>query len=173
MRTIHIILNAALAIELVLIAALALSVLAPRLVGYSPYVVLSGSMEPSISVGSIAYINTGVSGEDIQEDDVIAFYIDPNRTQVCTHRAVDVDAQNQTIQTKGDSNGSADPDLVGFSQVLGKVENSVPRLGSLVTLAAQYKLTLTAALIATSVAIWAVSIIDSSRKEKSRKTTEK
>lgn len=165
MKAIRITLNTVLALELILVSVLSLSVLAPRLVGYSPYVVLSGSMEPAIGVGSLAYINTGVSGADIKKDDVAAFYIDPNQQQVCTHRAVDVNAQNQMIRTKGDSNELADSDLVSYNQVLGRVDGVIPQLGNLVALAAQYKFTVAAALIATSIAIWAVSIIGSSRKE--------
>ena len=40
---------------LIILAALAALLLVPRLVGYQTYAVLSGSMEPEISVGSIVY----------------------------------------------------------------------------------------------------------------------
>ena len=37
--------------------ALAATLLLPRLFGYTPYAVLSGSMEPELPVGSMAYVH--------------------------------------------------------------------------------------------------------------------
>ena len=42
--------------------------------GYNEYVVLSGSMEPSIMTGALAFVNT--KDLNVQEGDVIAFTID-------------------------------------------------------------------------------------------------
>ena len=54
--------------------------------GYRPYIVVSASMEPAISVGSVCLINTHVKYSDIKEDDIIA-YRAPNGSMV-THRVI-------------------------------------------------------------------------------------
>lgn len=44
------------ALVLVVLVVLVAAFAAPRLVGYTPYAVLSGSMEPQFPVGSIIYV---------------------------------------------------------------------------------------------------------------------
>ena len=49
------------------------------LFGIVPYVVLSGSMEPTIDTGSLCFINKNAKYEDVKEKDNIAiiFYYEP------------------------------------------------------------------------------------------------
>ena len=47
-------------------------VCAPMIFGYKPLVVLSGSMEPSFSTGSVVYY-TKVSTSDLKAGDIITF----------------------------------------------------------------------------------------------------
>lgn len=69
---------------LILIAVVAVCVpmTLPRLLGYEVYVVVSGSMEPAIPVGSALYVES-VPPEEVEVGDVIAFY---DRGAVITHR---------------------------------------------------------------------------------------
>lgn len=69
---------------LILIAVVAVCVpmTLPRLLGYEVYVVVSGSMEPAIPVGSALYVEI-VPPEEVEVGDVIAFY---DRGAVITHR---------------------------------------------------------------------------------------
>ena len=56
-------------------------------VGITPYVVLSGSMEPKVPTGSLCFINEHVKYESIKTGDVIAFKMSDGT--LVTHRAVD------------------------------------------------------------------------------------
>ena len=95
-----------------------LLILVPYLFKIKPQIVLSGSMEPEISVGSLVYISENIPPEEIQEQDVIA-YRRGEQMQVL-HRVIQVDEKKKMFQTKGDANENADPGMVDFSQYVGK-----------------------------------------------------
>lgn len=99
----------------------------PSLFHLSPQVVLSGSMEPEIPVGSLVYIAEKVPVEAIQEQDVIAYDLG-GKMQVL-HRVMYVDDKKKTFLTKGDANEKADMGPVKFSQYVGKEVFSIPYLG--------------------------------------------
>ena len=103
----------------------------PRIMGYDGYVVVSGSMEPNIPVGSLVYIKE-VSFDDISVGDIITFKMGDN---VVTHRVNMIDQENQMIQTKGDANDSADGSMLSMDNVLGKMAFSVPLIGYITTFA--------------------------------------
>ena len=104
-----------------------LLILVPYLFKIKPQIVLSGSMEPEISVGSLVYISENIPPEEIQEQDVIA-YRRGEQMQVL-HRVIQVDEKKKMFQTKGDANENADPGMVDFSQYVGKEVFSIPYLG--------------------------------------------
>ena len=99
----------------------------PRIFHVIPQIVLSGSMEPEIPVGSIVYIAQKIPPENIKERDIIA-YQRGNQIQVL-HRVLQVDEEKKAFQTKGDANEKADPGMVAFSQYRGKQVFSIPYLG--------------------------------------------
>ena len=47
--------------------------LLPQTAGCTPRVVISGSMEPTVPVGSIVYTNRWIKQENIKEGDIIAY----------------------------------------------------------------------------------------------------
>ena len=47
--------------------------LLPQTAGCTPRVVISGSMEPAVPVGSIVYTNRWIKQENIKEGDIIEF----------------------------------------------------------------------------------------------------
>ena len=96
--------------------------------GIVPYVVLSGSMEPTIKTGSICFINKNVSMESIKEKDIIAFKMQDGT--LVTHRAVEI--SNSGIVTKGDNNEEADSNLVQKNNFVGKNLFWIPKLGYVV-----------------------------------------
>lgn len=104
-----------------------LLILVPYLFKIKPQIVLSGSMEPEISVGSLVYISENIPPEEIQEQDVIA-YRRGEQMQVL-HRVIQVDEKKKMFQTKGDANENADLGMVDFSQYVGKEVFSIPYLG--------------------------------------------
>ena len=97
-------------------------------VGIQPFVVESGSMEPTIKTGSLCFINKRMPYEDIKKDDIIAFKI-PSGAYV-THRVVEIN--NKGLITKGDANGNVDNVITTPETYLGKNFFSIPKCGFLV-----------------------------------------
>jgi len=98
-----------------------------RLLGYQIYNVISGSMEPTYSVGDLLYVKE-VDVDGIQAGDVITFVLNEDLV-VATHRVVEVDAENKHFYTKGDANETIDANPVHFNNVIGIPQFSVPLLG--------------------------------------------
>lgn len=114
-------------ILLVSIVGLAVLLVGVRVVGLTPYTVLSGSMEPYYHVGSLIYVKK-LPVEQIQVGDAITFVLNEDLV-VATHRVVKVDQEEQVFYTKGDANEMADASPVSFKNVLGKATFSIPYLG--------------------------------------------
>ena len=94
------------------------------LYGIRPYVVRTGSMEPAIKTGSVCFVNHKIPFEEIQQGDVIAFFMGET---IVTHRAVQV-SENQ-IMTKGDANEIADASPVTKENYSGKTVLAIPEIG--------------------------------------------
>jgi len=96
--------------------------------GMKSYVVVSGSMEPSIPVGSIIYTK---SEDFYSPNDVIAFQ---KEGATITHRIVGMEAVGNELYytTKGDANNAEDEDLVVRQDVVGKTLFFVPYLGKII-----------------------------------------
>lgn len=103
---------------------LAATATVPRLFGLVPYGIVSGSMEPTIPVGSLAFVDIGDRSPEVR--DVVAFRAGD---QVVTHRVIDVSLDGYV--TKGDANETRDPNVLQGSQVLGVYRTHVPVLGFL------------------------------------------
>jgi len=98
-----------------------------RLIGYKPYSVMSGSMEPTYHVGSLLYVQT-VSPESIKVGDTITFENSDNSI-IITHRVVRIDNEKQCFYTKGDANNAEDQMPVSFSKLIGHPVMNIPFLG--------------------------------------------
>ena len=109
------------------VAALAFLLAGIRIVGFTPYAVLSGSMEPAFHVGSLIYVKS-VDPEDIKVGDAITFRLSGEDT-AATHRVIEIDRENQCFYTKGDANEAPDASPVPSSSVLGRAVFTVPKLG--------------------------------------------
>lgn len=115
---------------------LCLALAAPRLVGIKTYVVISGSMEPAIPVGSLVY-SKDVEPSTLETGDVIVFYSSKDtqgggvKTEIIpiTHRVVLNDTTVGEITTKGDANEQNDISKVTYNNVEGKVIFHIPHLG--------------------------------------------
>lgn len=97
--------------------------------GIRSFVVVSGSMQPAIKVGSIVITQPGGS---YQTGDVIAF--DNKAQQTVTHRIVETvnSEDGLSYRLKGDANQIADGDLVSQKDVVGKVIFTLPYFGRFV-----------------------------------------
>jgi len=113
---------------MVIVVAACLTLVIPKIAGYEAYVVVSGSMEPAIPVGSIVY-SEKTDPSQLRVGDVIVF-VDPSRgTTPITHRVVSNDQAAESIITKGDANPSEDMNPVAYQNVVGKVKTHIPRVG--------------------------------------------
>ena len=110
------------------IVILGLTVL-PNVLRYQTYVVLSGSMEPTIHTGAVV-VAEAVNPNSLKVGDVITFLRDGDQENV-THRIVSIkgSAQGRTFVTRGDANGTDDPGEIKFDHLAGKVTMSIPYLG--------------------------------------------
>ena len=97
----------------------------PLLLGYTPFVVQSGSMEPTVKTGAVAYNNTHVEVKDVKTNDVIVF---KQGESYVTHRVVRINVDH-TFTTKGDANETEDLVPVKFEDFKGLNGFSIPYLG--------------------------------------------
>lgn len=104
----------------------------PGLRGAIPLVVLSGSMEPEIPVGSILFVRE-VDASAVRTGDVITFRTPGQETLLTTHRVAEVVAQQggRSFMTKGDANNAVDQKPVPSSNLVGAEVAHVPYLGRL------------------------------------------
>jgi signal peptidase len=128
-------------VGLVLVLTLALLMLLPSLLGYHRYVIVSGSMEPTIPTGSVVY-DKDIPVADLVVGDVITFVPPPEFaiTSPVTHRIFEIaeapDAQKdeaaagRTFRTKGDANEDPDPwKMVLQHPTQDRVEQHLPYVG--------------------------------------------
>ena len=115
---------------LVLTIAVCIPLSLPRLLGYQVYAVISGSMEPAVSIGSLVYVRQ-IPPETVQKDAIIAFYGTVDSSAVILHRVVENRTVDGSLITKGDANAQPDLSPVRYDRVLGKAEGSIPCLGRL------------------------------------------
>ena len=113
-------------IILVVLLAAAAVILVPMLLGNKEMAVLSGSMEPTIPVGSLVYVKP-IEASKLEVGDVCTYYLSDGETFV-THRVISIDPDAQTLVTQGDANEDPDGDLP-FSQVYGRADFHLPYLG--------------------------------------------
>lgn len=99
------------------------------ILGYRFYIIMSGSMEPTINTRD--GIITKEIKEEPQKGDIIAF---ENSKSVTVHRIVAIDNENgETLyQTKGDNNNTVDATKVKLSEIKGKVVFTIPNIGDVV-----------------------------------------
>ncbi len=97
----------------------------PTVLGYRLYSVESGSMEPTLPVGSLIAIKS-VPASSLNPGDII-LYQKGNNLPV-THRIDDIAANGDslTFTTKGDANKVVDPNPVEARHVQGRVTVVIP-----------------------------------------------
>lgn len=112
-------------VAVVVLAAVSLVLL--RVMGYQVFNVVSGSMEPTYSVGDLIYVKS-VDPDAVEVGDPITFVLNENLV-VATHRVIRIDAENRHFYTKGDANETADAAPVHFNNLIGIPTLSIPKLG--------------------------------------------
>ncbi|MDR1853052.1 MAG: signal peptidase I [Propionibacteriaceae bacterium] len=94
----------------------------------SPYIVVSGSMEPTLSVGSMAFANE-VDAASVKPGDIVTVG-QPETGEALTHRVVKAEpkAGGVELTLKGDANASNDPEPYVATRV-GLYRFQIPYLG--------------------------------------------
>lgn len=125
-------------VQALLTAAVVLALLAvvvvPRVMGWVPLTVLSGSMEPEIPAGSQVVVVPVDAVEDVAEiqlGEVVTFMPRPDDPTLVTHRVVArTFSSDGTVRltTQGDANDAPD-EPVAAVQVRGVVRYHVPYVG--------------------------------------------
>lgn len=161
MKTLAKIWNVITTLLVVFMMLMAVLLVGVRLVGLTPFTVLSGSMEPAFHVGSLIYVKQ-TDAAKIEIGDPITYVVNEDLL-VSTHRVVDIDVFYTTTKavldeneqpvldedgdpvyeeveleepsyyftTKGDANESVDGTPVYYKNVLGVPVFSIPLLGYL------------------------------------------
>lgn len=106
--------------------AVAVMLAIPGFLGWQQMTVLTGSMEPSIPIGAMVYVEE-VEPRDLQEGDIITFM--QGNGDVITHRVVRNRSIEGDLVTKGDANAEEDLDPVPYERVVGKVGMTMPIAG--------------------------------------------
>lgn len=138
------------------VVLLAIALVGIRAIGFTPYTVLSGSMEPTYHVGSVVYVKK-VDPTTLKVGDPITFRLAGD--VIATHRIIEVHGEgtpNLGFRTQGDANETVDG-ITPASAVIGKVTFSIPYLGYVSNFLQQPKGLIT--VVGTGAAVLAISYI--------------
>lgn len=94
----------------------------PKVFGYAPLVVASGSMEPTLGIGDLILVR---EQEEYAKGDIITF-LDSGGSLV-THRVMG--EEQGTFRTKGDHNNTEDSETIAREQIVGAVTARIPGVG--------------------------------------------
>ena len=122
--------GAALWLTLGAAAGLAGAIVVPSLLGMKALTVISGSMEPTLGVGSLV-LDERIAPLDARPGDIVSFP-DPTRGgTLVTHRVRRVRAEGATafFVTKGDANNASERWSVPTKGEIGRVAYHVPKVG--------------------------------------------
>jgi signal peptidase len=98
--------------------------------GYRPVAVYSGSMRPTLGVGSLA-VDRVVPARSVRVGDVITFNDPYVKGRLVTHRVVQIVPTKEGLayRTKGDANAARDPWAIRLTGHVGRVAFHVPVAG--------------------------------------------
>lgn len=94
------------------------------------FIILSGSMEPAVKLGSIAVV---APAKTYFPGDIVSFTPGSDKKDIVTHRLIAIDyfSKSETLNyfTAGDANKTSDNQRITDRQILGKVVFAAPYLG--------------------------------------------
>ncbi|MEV6977369.1 signal peptidase I [Kitasatospora sp. NPDC093806] len=112
-----------------LVTSLLVMPLAALVWGWSPSVIVSGSMEPALSRGDVVAARSATV-QEVGGGAVISFKDAARGDRMTTHRAVERLEDGAAYRTKGDANRDPDPALVRAEQLEGIVTVAIPYAGT-------------------------------------------
>jgi signal peptidase I len=100
--------------------------------GFKPVAVYSGSMRPTLGVGSLA-VDRVVPASSVRVGDVITFNDPYVKGRLVTHRVAQIVPTKHGLayRTKGDANAARDPWAIKLQDQVGRVAFDVPLAGYL------------------------------------------
>lgn len=119
--------NAAGVLILLTVIALLLPAVLPNTLGMQVLRIETGSMEPSIPVGSAVFVVPNDPAETAAGE-VIAF---SREDSTVVHRVTSNNVVEGALTTKGDANPDVDLDRVPYVNYLGRMVFSVPAMGDI------------------------------------------
>ncbi len=123
-------LNSCGAVLLSLLVIAVLPLVVPKLLGFTPYQILTGSMEPAIPTHSVVYVRQ-CEPSTLQVGDVITYRLGSGSELVQTHRIEAIDQEKALFTTRGDANQSVDMTRVKAENIIGRVAFHIPQYGKL------------------------------------------
>ena len=104
----------------------------PDVLGIKTFSIISGSMEPAISINDIVVVRE-VNPNDININDIITFKVE---NEIITHRVINIEKKDERIvyTTKGDKNDVTDIEKISDTQIEGKCVAKIPKIGKLLTI---------------------------------------
>jgi signal peptidase I len=98
--------------------------------GYKPVAVYSGSMRPTLGIGSLA-VDKVVDAHSVRVGDVITFNDPYVKGRLVTHRVAEIVPTKHGLayRTKGDANAARDPWAIRLNDQVGRVAFDVPVAG--------------------------------------------
>ena len=101
--------------------------------GYTQYIILTGSMEPEYNVGDLIIVKS-IPEDEKKLNDVIT-YVPKGENDTISHRLIEIEEKEGKAYytTKGDNNNTADSDPVEYSQIKGKVVFKISKIGIVIT----------------------------------------
>ena len=102
----------------------------PDFFGYKSFVIVSGSMEPTIMTGEAILVKE-VSENEIKINDIISF---SQEGTIVTHRITEMIEENgvKKYKTKGDNNNAEDKEKITYEKIEGKYQFKIRQFGVIV-----------------------------------------
>lgn len=146
-------------------------IIIPRLTGSQVYTVLTGSMEPTLSPGTLI-VTRPVDPHTIAVGDMITYQIESGQPGVVTHRVVATSyaAKGEvSFRTRGDDNNAVDSEPVQSGQVRGTVWYALPYVGYINSWVTGQRRTVIIGVAVGALMIYAVTMFVSAGIDRRRK----
>lgn len=138
----------------------------PDFLGYKSFVIVSGSMEPTIMTGDAILVKE-VPQKEIKINDIISF---SQGETIVTHRVIEIVEENgiKKYKTKGDNNNTEDREKIAYEQIEGKYQLKINQFGTIIKIL-KSKITLAILVIIIVIITCYRSRIEKKREERKEK----
>lgn len=138
----------------------------PDFFGYKNFIIVSGSMEPTIMTGDAIFVKE-VPEDQIHTNDIISF---SQSGTIITHRIIEINTENgiKKYRTKGDNNNSQDRESITYNQIEGKYQFKISHFGTISEIL-KNKYTLIILILILIINFWYVTRLNKKRNRRKEK----